>query len=150
VSFGFPKLNSKTRFAVKPEWNQNGWVVEYEIKAGESLPVWRGPAASQKLDGTTHYLEGGGEQIVFFPTSRDKMIEASPRIDSKTGEIIREATGTPDRRVEFTDVAGETVPSKLRAQITDKHISGPIATGWGATDYQPQEAKQILLAAPTP
>jgi hypothetical protein len=140
----------RARFAVKPEWNQNGWVVEYEIKAGESLPVWRGPAASQKLEGTTHYLEGGGEQIVFFPTSRDKMIEASPRIDNKTGEMIREATGAPDRRVEFTDVAGESVPSKLRAQITDKHISGPIETGWGATDYQPQEAKQILLTAPTP
>jgi hypothetical protein len=140
----------RSKFAVKPEWNQNGWFVEYEIKAGEALPVWRGPAASQKLEGTDHYLEGGAEQIVFSPSSRDKMIEAMPRVDPKTGDVIIAGSGAADRRVEFTDVAGEMVPSKLRAQITDKHIRGPLETGWGATDFQPQEAKQILLTVPAP
>jgi hypothetical protein len=57
----------REKFAVKPDWNQNGWFVEYEVKEGETLAVWRGPAASQELAGTDRYLEGGGEQIVFFP-----------------------------------------------------------------------------------
>lgn len=39
----------RSKCAVKSEWNQNGWFVEYEIKVGERLPIWRGPAASQKL-----------------------------------------------------------------------------------------------------
>jgi hypothetical protein len=134
----------RSRFAVKPEWNQNGWVVEYEVKAGETLPVWRGPAASQKLEGTKRYLEGGGEQIVFFPGSRDEMVRAMPRVDRETGRSM-----TGDRRVEYTDVTGEMAPAKLRARITDPHIKGPSETGWGATDYTPEEAKRILLTVPS-
>lgn len=137
----------RRKFAVKPEWNQNGWVVEYEIKAGENLQVWRGPAASQKLEGTDYYLEGGSEQIVFFPGSRDEMVQALPRIDPKTGDTILDR-GNIDRRVEYIDVTGELVPAKLRAKITDAHIKGPIETGWGASDYTPQEAERILLTVP--
>lgn len=139
----------RSKFAVKPEWNQNGWVVEYEIKAGESLNVWRGPAAGQKLDGTDYYLEGGGEQIVFFPSSRDEMIQAMPRVNPETGTPMKDRNGNLDRRVEYVDLTGEVVPVKLRARITDPSIKGPIETGWGATDYTPQEAKRILLTVPT-
>lgn len=138
----------RSRFAIKPEWNQNGWVVEYEIKAGETLPVWRGPAASQKLAGTNHYLEGGGEQIVFPPGNRDEMVQAMPRVDRETGTTTLNKAGIPDRRVEFTDVTGGTVPVALRARITDPHITGPIETGWGATDYTAEEANRILLTVP--
>ena len=138
----------RSKFAVKPEWNQNGWVVEYEVKVGETLPVWRGPAASQKLEGTDYYLEGGGEQLVFFPGSRDEMIQAMPRIDRKSGSQVLDNAGSVDRRVEYTDVTGETVPVRLRARITDVHIKGPIETGWGAADYTPQEAARILLTVP--
>lgn len=138
----------RSRFAVKPEWNQNGWVVEYEVRPGETLNVWRGSAASQKLKGTDYHLEGGGEQIVFCPGSRDEMIQARPRIDRSTGKEIEFDVGKPDRRVEYTDFTGETVPTKLRARITDPHIKGPVETGWGATDYQPQEARRILLTVP--
>jgi hypothetical protein len=138
----------RSRFAVKPEWNQNGWVVEYEVKAGESLPVWRGPAASQELKGTDYHLEGGGEQIVFFPGSRDDMIEAMPRVNRDTGVPMTDRAGNADRRVEFTDLTGNIVPTKLRARITDPHVKGPTETGWGATDYTPQEAKRILLTVP--
>lgn len=138
----------RSKYAVKPEWNQNGWSVEYELKAGESLPVWRGPAASQKLDGTGYYLEGGGEQIVFFPSSRDKMVEALPRIDRDTGLPIMDAAGNADKRVEYTDVTGQMVPAKLRAKITDSRIKEPVETGWGASDYLPEEARRILLTVP--
>jgi hypothetical protein len=138
----------RSRFAVKPEWNQNGWVVEFEVKAGEKLPVWRGPAASQELSGTNHYLEGGGEQIVFFPGNRDEMVQAMPRVDRDTGGVLMEGVNA-DRRVEFTDVTGEVVPTKLRSRITNPRIKGPIETGWGATDYTPDEAKRILLTVPS-
>jgi hypothetical protein len=138
----------RSKFAVKPEWNQNGWVVQYEVKAGETMPVWRGPAASQKLDGTDYYLEGGGEQIAFFPGSRDEMVQGVPRVDRKTGEPLRDRDGNADRRVEYTDVTGGMVPVKLRSRITDPHIKGPMETGWGATDYTPQEAQRILLTVP--
>jgi hypothetical protein len=139
----------RAKFAVKPEWNQNGWFVEYEVRAGETLPVWRGPAASQELKGTNHYLEGGGEQIVFFPGSRDEMVQAMSRIEPSSGLPLTDRAGNVDRRVEFTDVTGEMAPTKLRARITDPRIKGPIETGWGAADYTPQEAQRILLTVPT-
>ena len=138
----------RSKFAVKPEWNQNGWVVEYEVRAGETLPVWRGPAASQELKGTNYYLEGGGEQIVFFPGSRDEMVQAMPRIDPAIGNQIMDHAGNADRRVEYADVTGQMVPAKLRAKITDSHIKGPIETGWGASDYTQEEARRILLTVP--
>lgn len=138
----------REKFAVKPEWNQNGWVVEYEVKAGEELPVWRGPAASQKLEGTSYCLEGGGEQIVFFPGSRDEMVHAMPRINRDTGMLVTDKAGNVDRRVEYVDVTGEMAPTKLRARIMDSRIKGPIETGWGATDYTQQEAQRILLTVP--
>ena len=138
----------RERFAVKPDWNQNGWVVEYEIKEGETLAVWRGPAASQELAGTDRYLEGGGEQIVFFPTHRDDMAHPLPRVDKSTGQELTDRMGNPDRRVEFVDVAGQLVPTKLRAKIADPHIKGPISTGWGAADYTEEEAQRILLTVP--
>jgi hypothetical protein len=138
----------RERFAVKPDWNQNGWFVEYEIKAGESLPVWRGPAASQELKGTDRYLEGGGEQIVFFPEHRDEMVQALPRIDPETGASLKDYAGNVDARVEFTDVTGDVVPAKLRKKINDPRIKGPVETGWGATDYTQEEAARVLLTAP--
>nr|WP_314543217.1 hypothetical protein [uncultured Massilia sp.] len=140
----------RAKFAVKPEWNQNGWVVEYEVKAGEELPVWRGPAASQELKGTDYYLEGGGEQIVFFPASRDEMVEAMPRVDRESGQLLKDRAGELDRRVEYTDITGQMAPVKLRARITDAHIKGPMETGWGASDYTQEEAKRILLTVPGP
>jgi hypothetical protein len=138
----------RSRFAVKPEWNQNGWVVEYEVKPYETLNVWRGPAASQELKGTKYYLEGGSEQIVFFPSKRDEMAESMVRMDRKTGQTLKDKDGYDDRRVEYTDVTGEIAPAKLRAHIKDEHIRGPIETGWGMADYTPDEAKRILLTAP--
>ena len=139
----------RSKFAVKPEWNQNGWVVEYEVKAGETLPIWRGPAASQELKGTNRYLEGGGEQIVFYPGSRDEMINAMPRINRENGQPLLDQWGDVDRRIEYTDVTGETAAVKLRVNITDPHIKGPIETGWGASDYTQDEAKRILLTVPS-
>lgn len=136
----------RSKFAVKPEWNQNGWFVEYEIKASEELLVWRGPAASQKLEGTDYYLEGGGEQIVFYP-SRDEMVEALPRIDRATGAPLRYGSET-DNRIEFTDVAGEVAPAKLRKRIADPHVKGPMETGWGRQITRPTRHDEYCSPSP--
>jgi len=77
------------------------------------------------------------------------MVQAMPRVDRETGQPIKDSAGNEDRRIEYTDLTGETASVKLRARITDSHIKGPIETGWGATDYTPQEAKRILLTVPT-
>ncbi|MBE9591692.1 hypothetical protein IM753_12080 [Moraxella sp. K127] len=68
----FKQLKSRDdwrdRLAVKVDWSANGQYVTYDIKAGETLKVWRGPAASQKFDKHTDlWYQGGTEQIVFFP-----------------------------------------------------------------------------------
>ena len=68
----FAKLNSRADWrsecAVKHEWNANGQYVEYEIKAGESVKVWEGPAASQAYDDSKEvWYKGGGNQIYFDP-----------------------------------------------------------------------------------
>lgn len=76
------------------------------------------------------------------------MVSALPRIDRETGDSLK-YWGEVDRRIEFTDVTGEVAPAKLRKRITDSHIKGPMETGWGATDYAPQDAERILLTVPT-
>lgn len=138
----------REKLAVKPNWNQNGQFVKYEIPAGEELKVWRGKAASQPIDGTPYYLEGGAEQVVFFPGARDTMSAAQPRIDAKTGDHLLKADGTADRKIEFTDVTGETVAANLRDKINVPRISGPFPTNWGFVDYDPQVAERILLSVP--
>lgn len=149
----FKSLTSREQwrilFGVKPHWNGNGGAVIYQLEAGETLKVWCGPAASQKLEQTDRYLEGGGEQIVFYPGQRDEMVKAMPRLDRHTGAVIKGKDGTDDRRVEFYDVTGEIVPVSLRLQIKNPNISQPFETGWGVSDYSPEEAKRILLTAPS-
>jgi len=61
-----PKEAWRRFLAVWPDWNVNGQFVTYDIKAGETLNVWRGVASSQKKDALPgRHLEGGWEQIVF-------------------------------------------------------------------------------------
>jgi len=138
----------REKLAVKPNWNQNGQYVKYEIPSGAELNVWRGKAASQPIEGTSYYLEGGAEQVVFFPGARDTMVVGQARIDSKTGDTLLGWDGKADQRIEFKDVAGETAPVKLRQKINEPRISGPYETGWGFVDYDPQVAADLLLVVP--
>jgi len=138
----------REKLAVKPNWNQNGQYVKYEIPAGDELKVWRGKAASQPIDGTAYHLEGGAEQVVFFPGARDTMSAAHPRIDKATGNYKLYPDGSPDRKIEFKDVAGETAAANLREKINVPRITGPFETGWGFVDYDPQVAERLLLAIP--
>jgi len=149
----FKALTSREQWrielAVVPHWNGNGDAVMYQLGPDETLKVWRGPAASQVIPHTDRFLKGGGEQIVFFPGQRDEMVKAMPRIDRQTGAVLKDKDGNDDRRIEFSDATGETVPASLRVKINDPHISQPFSTGWGIADYSPEEAKRILLTAPS-
>lgn len=137
----------REKLAVKPEWNQNGQYVVYEVPAGKELGAWRGPAASQKLDGTPYHLTGGTDQIVFFPPE-DKFVATQARIDAKTGETLPGRKGQPDNRIEWEDVTGRKVSAPLRDKPTDPDIKGPFETGWGFADWEQKEAKNIIVALP--
>lgn len=139
----------REKLAVKPEWNQNGQYVVYEIPAGETLAAWRGPAASQKLEGTPYHLAGGTDQIVFEPLA-DKYVKTRPRIDHETGQAMPGRNpGEFDTRVEWEDVTGRKVMSNnIRDKATDPHVKGPYETGWGFADWNKQEAKGIIVSLP--
>lgn len=136
----------REKLAVKPEWNQNGQYVVYEVPAGDMLHVWRGPAASQRVDGTPYHLEGGADQIVFHPT-QDKFQPTRPRIDPTTGDALP-GRGGPDSRVEWTDVTGRKVAAPVRDVPTDPNVKGPFETGWGFADWGTDDARRIILALP--
>lgn len=140
----------RSKLAVKPEWNQNGSYVVYDLKDGESLQVWRGTAGSQKLDGTNYHLEGGAEQIVFEPKPDTMQFGNKPRIDAKTGERAKSSVDPTktDNRIEFKDVTGRTAPTAIRGKINDQHITGPFDTGWGFADWNGEQARDILVAVP--
>ena len=137
----------REKLAVKPEWNQNGQYVVYEIPAGETVHVWRGPAASQPLEGTPYHLAGGADQIVFHP-GPDKLANTRPRVDPETGQALPGRGGKPDTRVEWTDVTGREVLAPIRDKPTDLYVKGPFETKWGYADWLPEEAKRIILALP--
>lgn len=136
----------REKLAVKPEWNQNGSFVVYEVPAGETLQVWKGTAASQKLDGTDYYLAGGAEQIVFSPKP-DTMQFGQARIDQDTGGEVTGRYGV-DKRIEFKDVTGRTAATPIRGKINDPHIKGPFETGWGYADWTGDQARGIYVALP--
>jgi hypothetical protein len=57
-------------YAVKENWNDNGYYTEYTVPPGEGLKVWRGTTAGQEYrehNGKAFYLEGGSEQIFIPP-----------------------------------------------------------------------------------
>lgn len=147
----FKELTSRAiwreKLAVPPNWNQNGQYVVYEIPAGETLYIWKGKAASQPIRGTPYHLEGGGDQIVFYPEA-DTMKTGRPRVDPRTGEDVL-IKGRADTSIETKDITGKPVTMKaVREKINDPHVKGPYSTHWGMTDWTPEEAKRLLIYLP--
>jgi hypothetical protein len=141
-----PKAEWRKRFAVLPNWNQDGQFVEYTVPA-EGLPVWRGPAASQEVKHTNYQLEGGHEQFYFSPVE-DSFV-GKPRIDPSNGQpIVSGRTGEPDTRITFTDQLGEKDLRKVRGTINDPNIKGPYETGWGFDTLPPIVTGKRGLPAP--
>lgn len=156
-----PKAAWRKYLAVWPDWNANGQYVVYEVKHGETLKVWEGPAASQekikgvggaKQDLPDQYLEGGWDQIVFYPHSP---------AGKKPFEMMDE-TRFYKRRGKNKDFSGKSLSygeysaltevqkqsyEGVRVQIKHPNIRGPFDTGWGMTDFDAQ-LSQVKLGLP--
>jgi len=131
-----PRAAWRKILAVWPDWNGNGQFVIYDIKAGETLKAWQGPAAGQKKSTLPdHHLEGGGEQIIF------KIDRADPRNDTTVFHRIEDTNGavsgrTIDRSTyEQLEKFDKEKYLEIRESINHPNISGPFETGWSYTDF---------------
>lgn len=135
-----PRSAWRKYLAVWPDWNVNGQFVVYEVKAGESLKVWRGPAASQVKEETMpgHYLEGGWEQVVFNVERTDSRNDVMRYYKRGGGGKTR--LQRPLSQAEYKNLP-ETAKAEylaIREQINHPNIRGPFETGWGYTDFNEQ------------
>ncbi len=150
-----PKAAWRQKLAVWPDWNANGQYVVYEVKPNEKLRVWMGPAASQtRPDLPQHYLEGGWDQVVFYPhTPGEKPMELMDETRYyKRASAGGPLTGESVSRAEHGALppAEQKLYEAVRAQIKHPSIRGPFSTGWGMTDFDEQlgDVKLGLPALP--
>lgn len=157
-----PKAAWRKYLAVWPDWNANGQYVVYEVKKGETLKVWEGAAASQnkvagkggaKHDLPDYYLEGGWDQIVFYPHSppgkglyslmdETRYYKRKAPGDDLTDQHVSHSAHSALPDVQKQDYEG------IRAEIKHPDIRGPFDTGWGTTDFDPQ-LSQMKLGLPS-
>ncbi|MFC0252265.1 hypothetical protein [Massilia consociata] len=131
-----PRATWRKYLAVWPDWNVNGQFVVYDIKPGETLKVWRGPASGQVKDTLPdRHLEGGWEQIV-FNVSRTDSRNDTMRYYKLGGKSNDKLTNS------ITQDAFDKLPKSEKAQylgirekVTHPNIKGPFETGWGYTDF---------------
>jgi len=123
--------------AVWPDWNANGQFVIYDVKPGETLKVWRGPASGQTKDGLPdRHLEGGWEQIVFNVARTDPRNDVMRFYKLKGGrKNILQGAITQAEYNKLTQAQKNEYVS-IRESITHPNISGPFETGWGYTDFE--------------
>lgn len=130
-----PRAAWRKHLAVWPDWNVNGQFVTYDIKAGETLKTWKGPASSQfKTALPDNHLEGGWEQIV-FSVPRSSAYNDTLRYYKLGGGNKSRLQGslsqaefdklTPAQRSQYTGI---------REKVNHPSISGPFETGWGYFD----------------
>jgi hypothetical protein len=139
-----PKASWHKFLGVWPDWNVNGQFVIYEVKAGETLNVWRGVAASQTRANLPGFqLEGGYEQIVFnvartdsrndkmlyYPMSSGKESRLGKPLTHPQVEVLTAPMNAAQKRAFFESHL------TVRAEINHPNISGPFETGWGYTEF---------------
>lgn len=139
-----PKAAWRKYLAVPPHWNVDGQFVIYDVKAGESLNVWRGTAASQTIEQLPGYqLEGGYEQIVFNIARSDRRNDTMAYYKATSGKETK--LGWPLTQAE-ADAATKSMTREqrkifydahlaVRQQINHPNITGPFETGWGYTEF---------------
>ncbi|WP_292044174.1 hypothetical protein [Massilia sp. UBA6681] len=129
-----PRAAWRKYLAVWPDWNVNGQFVIYDVKPGETLKVWRGPASSQKKDALPdRHLEGGGEQIVFNVERSDRRNDIMRYYKKNDKNTLQESI-TQDAFYKLPKSEQEEYLA-IRQKITHPNISGPFETGWGYTDF---------------
>ncbi|WP_323143165.1 hypothetical protein [Massilia phyllosphaerae] len=139
-----PKAAWREHLAVWPDWNPDGQFVIYDIKAGETLNVWCGKAASQRKAGLPdHFLRGGEEQIVFNiertdvrndtvlyykNTSGKPLSQVKPMTQEQVNALKQNMTAAQRKAFDDSHLC-------LRQKINHPNISGPFETGWGYTEF---------------
>jgi hypothetical protein len=153
-----PRTAWRKYLGVWPDWNGNGQFVIYDVKPGETLKVWRGPAAGQKKEGLTEaHLEGGWEQIVFNVPRGHAHNDTMRFYELGGGKGAR--LQKPMSQAEYDRAkAGMTREQArafdeqhigLREQINHSNISGPFDTGWGYFDDFAVEALPDRIGLPS-
>lgn len=131
-----PRAAWRKFLAVWPDWNGNGQFVIYDVKPGETLKAWSGPAASQAKDNLSDvHLEGGWEQIVFNISRTDARNDVTKHY--KINSSDNNSLGNSIERIAYeklTEVEKKTY-LEIRESINHPNISGPFETGWGYTDF---------------
>lgn len=131
-----PRSAWRKYLAVWPDWNVNGQFVMYEVKSGETLKAWAGPASSQARKSLPDdYLEGGWEQIVFKVDRKDPRNDAVRyyKVREDKSHTLKNLLGQ-DQFERLTN-AEKAQYGQLRERINHPNISGPFDTGWGCTDF---------------
>ncbi|MEH6435934.1 hypothetical protein [Massilia sp. DD77] len=138
-----PKHAWRRFLAVWPDWNVNGQFVIYDVRAGETLNTWRGPASSQvKADLPGFHLEGGWEQIVFNIERKDRRNDLMTYypIKGKSGRLgpplsQNQVDAIKAKMTEKQKVIFDESHLALRHNINHPNISGPFDTGWGYNEF---------------
>lgn len=151
-----PKAAWRKYLAVWPEWNVNGQFVTYDVKAGETLKVWRGTTSTQVKDATVKLdasLDGGWEQVIFDPgTKVTKYDVADTMRYYKRGGGSGTRLQRPISRPEYERLSSVEKENYIavRERINNPNISGPFETGWGYSGFSEQalDGKTGLPALP--
>ncbi|WP_334007360.1 hypothetical protein [Acinetobacter colistiniresistens] len=140
-----PKAAWRKYLAVWPDWNANGQFVIYDIPAGQSIKVWRGPASSQTKDalGDSYHLSGGWEQVIFKEGKFDNTIYYP--VDT----YGRLSLKSPIRRDAYNSLspAEKAKYQAVRSKIKEQNIHGPYDTNWGMTDFD-EQLKDVRIGLP--
>jgi hypothetical protein len=140
-----PKAAWRKYLAVWPDWNVDGQFVIYDIKAGESLNVWRGIASSQTKSSLPGFqLEGGYEQIVFKVERGDSRNDDMLYYKVKGGSNEKMGKPMTQNDVNLATAKMNGAQKKaffdshlsVRNKINHANISGPFETGWGYTEFE--------------
>jgi hypothetical protein len=139
-----PKSAWRKYLAVWPDWNVDGQFVIYDIKAGESLNVWRGIASSQTKNSLPGFqLEGGYEQIVFKVERTDPRNDEMLYYKIKGGSNAKVGKPMTQNEVNSATAAMNGAQRKaffdshlsVRNKINHPNICGPFETGWGYSEF---------------
>lgn len=133
-----PKAAWRKYLAVWPDWNPDSQFVVMDLPAGQSLKAWRGPASSQlKKDLPDAHLEGGWDQVILKVGGDQWDTTRIYKLGTSKGAALRK-TDLSYAQYRALPKDQQALYAPIRERINHPHIRGPLDTGWGPTDFDPQ------------
>lgn len=128
--------------------NPNGQFVVLEVKAGETLKAWRGPAASQvKKDLPDRHLEGGWDQVILKVEAGQYDSTRYYMRGGGHGENLHAPGLTREEWMKLSE-SKKTAYTPIRERVNHPQVKGPLDTGWGTTDFDAQ-LRDARIGLPT-